>query len=131
MNRYIISLIFFSTTCGLFAQQKLPPAHDPVMIKQDSTYYMFCTGRNISMWSSNNMIEWKREKPVFNTAPAWAAKEVPGFVNHIWAPDISYYNGKYYLYYSISTFGKNNSCIGLATNTTLHPDDKNFNWVYE
>ncbi|WP_269431716.1 family 43 glycosylhydrolase [Bacillus sp. JCM 19034] len=37
----------------------------------------------------------------------------------IWAPDISFYNGVYYLYYSVSTFGENTSAIGLVTNTTL------------
>ena len=32
-----------------------------------------------------------------------------------WAPEIGYYNGKYWLYYAISTFGSNTSCIGLAS----------------
>ncbi len=35
----------------------------------------------------------------------------------------------YYLYYSVSAFGKNTSCIGVATNTTLDPGDKNYKWV--
>src|SRR5690348_2926684 len=70
--------------------------HDPVMIKQDSVYYLFCTGQGISMWSSVDMVHWKAEKQVFDTAPAWAQNIVPGFKNHIWAPDISYYNGQYY-----------------------------------
>lgn len=119
-------LLLYNT--DLYAQQNIS-VHDPVMIKQDTMYYLFCTGKNISMWSSKDMLAWKRERPVLDTAPAWAVKAVPGFVNHIWAPDISYYNGKYYLYYSISTFGKNNSAIGLAINTTLHPGDKNYKWV--
>jgi len=54
---------------------------------------------------------------------------VPGFKNHIWAPDISYYNGQYYLYYAISAFGKNTSAIGVATNTTLHTGDTAYKWV--
>ncbi len=103
--------------------------HDPVMIRQGGTWYLFCTGFGISAWSSQDMQHWKREKPVFATAPQWAAEAVPGFRNHIWAPDISYYNGTYYLYYSVSAFGKNTSCIGLVTNSTLSPDDKNFKWV--
>ncbi len=103
--------------------------HDPVMIKQDSLYYIFCTGRGIAVWSSADRIHWKAEKPVFETAPAWAVDSVPGFKNHIWAPDISYYNGTYYLYYAVSAFGKNTSCIGLATNTTLHTGDPNYKWI--
>ncbi len=32
----------------------------------------------------------------------------------IWAPDINEYNGKYYLYYSMSTWGDENPGIGVA-----------------
>ena len=106
----------------------LIPVHDPVMIRQDSTYYVFATGRGISIWSSRDKINWNREKPVFEEAPAWAVKAVPTFKNHIWAPDISFHNGTYYLFYSVSAFGKNTSCIGLATNKTLHPSDPNYRW---
>ncbi len=37
---------------------------------------------------------------------------------NLWAPDISYHNGKYWLYYAVSTFGSEVSAIGLATSTT-------------
>ncbi len=103
--------------------------HDPVMIKQDSTYYLFCTGMGITGWSSKDMVHWKREKNIFDKAPQWVLDELPGFDNHIWAPDISYYNGQYYLYYAVSAFGKNTSCIGLATNKTLDPDSKDYQWI--
>ena len=102
--------------------------HDPVMIKQDSVYYLFCTGWGISVWSSPDMINWKKEKAVFENTPEWAKESIPGFRGHIWAPDITFHNGKYYLYYSVSAFGKNTSCIGLATNSTLHPHDSGFKW---
>jgi arabinan endo-1,5-alpha-L-arabinosidase len=103
--------------------------HDPVMTRQDSTYYIFCTGNGIAMWSSKDTVHWKAEKPVFATAPQWAVDVIPGFKGHIWAPDISFYNGLYYLFYSASAFGKNTSAIGVATNTTLHTDDPAYHWV--
>ena len=102
------------------------PVHDPVIIKQDSTYYVFCTGMGISIWSSADMQNWKKEKPVFDKAPQWALDAIPGFKGHIWAPDISYYNVTYYLYYAVSAFGKNTSCIGLATNKILDPLSKDY-----
>lgn len=104
------------------------PVHDPVMIRQKGTYYLFATGRGISVWSSGDRKSWKKEDPVFGSPPAWAVAAVPGFKGHIWAPDISFLNGTYYLFYSISTFGKNRSCIGLATNRTLDPGDPAFQW---
>ncbi len=105
------------------------PVHDPVMIRQDSTYYLFCTGFGITVYSSKDMTTWRREKPVFDKAPEWAVKVIPGYRGHTWAPDISLYNGLYYLYYSVSAFGKNTSCIGVATNKTLDPSSKDFKWV--
>src|SRR5690606_16451074 len=72
---------------------------------------------------------WKREPPVFAEPPEWTKQAVPTFRGHFWAPDISCHDGTYFLYYSISAFGKNTSCIGLATNVTLDPQDPDFRWV--
>ncbi|MBS2101035.1 arabinan endo-1,5-alpha-L-arabinosidase [Carboxylicivirga linearis] len=104
-------------------------SHDPVIIKQDSVYYVFATGFGISVISSTDMENWTIEKPVFAEAPKWATEAIPEYRGHTWAPDISYFNGQYYLYYSVSAFGKNTSCIGVATNKTLHPSDPDFKWV--
>jgi arabinan endo-1,5-alpha-L-arabinosidase len=104
--------------------------HDPVMIRQDSMYYIFCTGRGIAVWSSKNMTDWTRERSVFSQKPAWALQAIPkAKPSDFWAPDISYYNGTYYLFYAVSVFGKNTSVIGLATNKTLHKDAPDFKWV--
>lgn len=100
------------------------------MIRQDSTYYVFATGRGLRVWSSRDRINWKAEKSVFESAPAWTSQANPATrPNDFWAPDISFHNGQYYLFYSSSVFGKNSSAIGLATNTTLRPDDPKFKWV--
>lgn len=103
--------------------------HDPVVAKQDGTYYLFNTGRGISVYSSTDLENWKREAPVFSKKPEWTDNVVSDFKNHIWAPDIFHKNGIYYLYYSVSSFGKNTSAIGVATNKTLHPDDDDFKWT--
>ncbi len=113
---------------GTIKPTRQTPVHDPVMIKEGNTYYLFCTGFGISMLSSTDMKNWKKEKPVFAVPPQWAVEAVPGYRGHTWAPDISYYNGKYYLYYSVSTFGKNNSCIGVAINKTLNPSSPDYKW---
>ncbi|TGE29161.1 arabinan endo-1,5-alpha-L-arabinosidase [Hymenobacter metallicola] len=129
----ICTLVLLLASWPLLLRAQTAPAliaaHDPVMMRQDGTYYMYCTGPGIAVWSSKDRQTWTREKPVFATAPAWATQAVPGFKNHIWAPDISYHNGVYSLFYSVSAFGKNTSCIGLATNTTLNPKSPNYKWV--
>lgn len=111
----------------------LTPVHDPVIIRQGDTYYVFSTGIGegaqglISARSSRDLITWTKSKPPFEKLPDWAAKAIPGATN-MWAPDISFVNGRYRLYYSVSTFGSNRSAIGLATNATLDPAAPDYAW---
>lgn len=129
--RLLLIVLLFTARASQAQELKTDiSVHDPVMIRQDSTYYIFCTGRGISMFSSTDMVHWKQEKPVFDVIPSWVTEAIPAFKgNSVWAPDISYYKGTYYLYYAVSAFGKNTSCIGLATNTTLHTNDQAYKWV--
>ncbi|RYZ30861.1 MAG: arabinan endo-1,5-alpha-L-arabinosidase [Chitinophagaceae bacterium] len=136
--RFFLLLFFWFFCLENFAQQVPVGAvlktaetsvHDPVIIKQDSLYYIFCTGNGISVWSSKDLQGWKKEAPVFARPPQWAVEAVPGYKGHTWAPDIQYFNGQYYLFYSISQFGKNTSCIGVAVNKTLHPSSPDFKWT--
>jgi arabinan endo-1,5-alpha-L-arabinosidase len=112
--------------------QAAPPApfvHDPVMIRQGDTFYLFGTGQGIAVHSSKDMKSWREEPPVFERAPDWTFSTVPGFKGHIWAPDISQHNGSYYLYYAISLGGRITSAIGVATNKTLDRSSPEFTWV--
>jgi len=102
--------------------------HDPVMAKEGNKYYLFSTGPGITFYSSTDMRTWTPEGRVFPGEPAWARKAAPTFNDHIWAPDIYHHNGKYYLYYSVSGFGKNTSGIGVTTNATLDPRSPNYKW---
>ena len=74
------------------------------------------------------MLRWKPEGRVFAGQPAWAKRAAPGFNDHIWAPDIQRHNGKFYLYYSVSGFGKNSSGIGVTVNQTLDVHAPNYRW---
>ncbi|EDY82143.1 hypothetical protein VDG1235_1763 [Verrucomicrobiia bacterium DG1235] len=103
-------------------------AHDPVIVEEGGSYYLFTTGPGVSVWSSSDMELWTMQEPVFEKRPEWTAM-VSGFNGHMWAPDISYRDGKYYLYYAVSSFGTNDSCIGLATNLTLDSNSPDFEWL--
>lgn len=104
--------------------------HDPVMIKHGDYYYIYHTGIGIHVKRSKDMVEWRiaRGGPIFQRMPEEAYEYVPGAEN-IWAPDISFFNDRYHIYYSVSTFGSSRSAIGLVTNTTLDPDDDDYKWV--
>jgi hypothetical protein len=113
-----------------------PIAHDPTIIKQGDYYYSFITGdagtrTYLPMRRSTDLIHWTTLGVVFGAAPAWIPAELGVTPGDFWAPDINFLNGKYYLYYAASSFGTNNSVIGLATNVTLDPDSPDYKWVDE
>ena len=103
--------------------------HDPSsIVKEGARFYIFATGPGIRTKSSPDLINWTPGNSVFDAPPAWTTNAVPGFNGYVWAPDIVRVNGKFFLYYSVSTWGKKTSAIGLATNVTLDDTATNFLW---
>jgi arabinan endo-1,5-alpha-L-arabinosidase len=113
--------------------------HDPSMIKQGKSYYVFSTGApngsindgNIQIRASDDLVNWRFLGTVFQQTPAWITDTLGVKPRSLWAPDISFFNGKYHLYYAASTFGSNNSLIALATNRTLDPARADYKWLDE
>jgi arabinan endo-1,5-alpha-L-arabinosidase len=107
------------------AAQSLNPTgsisvHDPVMARENGTYYIFHTGTRVPVKTSANMVNWTNAGSALATVPAWHATTVPNNRSgDLWAPDISFRNGQYWLYYSVSSFGSQTSAIGLATRPSL------------
>ncbi len=108
--------------------------HDPSIIKAGNTWYVFTTGLaphgHMAIRCSPDLAQWKFCGQVLNEIPAWIHKESPG-TKELWAPDISYFSGKFHLYYSYSLFGKNTSGIALLTNKTLDSASPDYRWVDE
>ncbi|WP_239807108.1 arabinan endo-1,5-alpha-L-arabinosidase [Croceicoccus hydrothermalis] len=103
--------------------------HDPVIIRQDDTYYQFATGGEyVSVKTSPDLLRWTDAGSALPAMPDWTKDAVPG-AQGMWAPDISFVNGQYRLYYSVSSFGSNRSAIGLATSPTLDRDDPDYKWT--
>ncbi len=92
-------------------------AHDPTMIKANGTYYRFWTGGNVPQSRSTNLTNWSNAPSVINGTPSWVNTWLNGIsgstYNFPWAPDVSYFGGRYHIYSSFSArFGQNISCIG-------------------
>jgi arabinan endo-1,5-alpha-L-arabinosidase len=135
MIKRLLPLLLSATLAftGVFVPAVAEPArqvdiHDPAMAKDGDTFYLYSTGPGITFYSSKDRIHWAARGQVFAKAPAWAQAVAPTFNGHIWAPDVAYHDGRYYLYYSISGFGKNDSAIGVASNKTLNPDAADYKW---
>ena len=89
-------------------------SHDPATITKDGeTYWHFYTApgigaaysKNLTAWtSSNNRIftpgpSWKSNYPAW-TIPFFGSGNNANTDGNLWAPDVIYMNGAYYLYYS-------------------------------
>jgi arabinan endo-1,5-alpha-L-arabinosidase len=109
--------------------------HDPALAKEGATYYLFCTGGFrrggiLPIYTSPDLQKWQRFDSALIKLPEWASEEFPR-TRSAWAPDISYFNGKYHLYYALSKYGTNDSAIALLTNAKLDPSSKEYKWVDE
>ena len=126
----LVVLIGMMGTTPVAAQPTETPIHDPVMAQDGDRYYLFGTGEGITVWSASDLDgEWTREPQIFDEAPAWTDQVVPNFDNVIWAPDVRKHDGRYYVYYSVSQFGRNSSAIGVVTTPTLDSDDPAYEWT--
>jgi beta-xylosidase len=102
------------------APQPAPPAilegftADPSIRLFGDTYYIYPTSdkpnwqtTDFSVWSSKNLVEWKKERMILDVANdlKWAKVEA-------WAPDVIERNGTYYMYFCAE------GNIGVATSTS-------------
>jgi hypothetical protein len=75
---------------------------DPTVIQVgDSGFYVYATGQNVSIYHSQDLVNWTF------TGTAFTNENRPALVPNagIWAPDINCIDGKYVLYYSMSVWG--------------------------
>jgi arabinan endo-1,5-alpha-L-arabinosidase len=92
--------------------------HDPSIVKTaNGTYIVASTGTNLELRTSTDRVNWRRAGVVWPNGAPWT-DQFTGGTNVLWAPDISFHNGLYYLYYAASSFGSQNSGIFLATSPT-------------
>ena len=149
--RHVVLAAFIAIVSTAWAQHHhefnttYPDVHDPVMAQgEDGRYYIFSTGMGIGVMSSADLKEWRQEPGVFfakypghevNTdaahhpdIPQWATDSVARFRGHMWAPDITRINNRWYCFYSCSSFGVNGSAIGVATTRSLDPTSPDYGW---
>ncbi|GGG49114.1 hypothetical protein GCM10011378_26550 [Hymenobacter glacieicola] len=127
-----LTLLLLGLGRPAYALQGFTGVHDPsTIVKEGNKYWIFATGQGIYSMYSTDLVNWTpgpRAVFVNNAYPSWINTKVPGFTGNFWAPECIFMNGKYYLYYSCSSFGSKVSAIGLATNVTLDPASPNYKW---
>lgn len=93
-------------------------AHDPtVVLRPNGGYLLAYTAPDVALKTSSDRTAWQDAGTVFPGGAPWTTPYTNGDRN-LWAPDLSYHNGQYYLYYSASSFGSQKSAIFLATSAS-------------
>jgi arabinan endo-1,5-alpha-L-arabinosidase len=94
--------------------------HDPSILNTGSGYDLFSTGGSIHEHQSTDLVNFSDGGYALSSLPAWT-NAYTGASGDLWAPDASSHNGVYWMYYAASTFGSDNSAIGLAMSSTAEP----------
>src|SRR4051812_15353748 len=71
-------------------------APDPFVLKHCGAYWLYVTGfshdgRAFGIFRSDNLVEWE--------AIGGALEPLPGGFGCYWAPEVTYYEGKFLMYY--------------------------------
>lgn len=99
--------------------------HDPAIAKEGSTWWCLTTADSgIGVKYSGDGKKWTQGTQMFESPLSWWTTYAPNMsYNNVWAPDINYYNGRWWVYYSVSEFGTRNSAIGLTSCTSIVKGD--------
>ncbi|KDR82661.1 hypothetical protein GALMADRAFT_238117, partial [Galerina marginata CBS 339.88] len=96
--------------------------HDPTMCKDNSgTYFVFSTAIGIEIRTSKDRIAWTLMGKVWPNGAPWTDQFTGTSNGNLWAPDCTYLDGEFILYYAASSFGSQNSAIFLAKSSTGQP----------
>lgn len=97
------------------------------MINCNGKYYLYSTGGG--MMYSTDRINWTSGTSPFPSGVPTSVKNVVPNNQGIWAPDVIFYNNKYYLYYSVADPNSTNTAIGLLTSPTLDLAGAGYKWT--
>ena len=116
---------------AILTESGMPTIDPSRMINCNGTYYLYSTGQ-LGQYSGDR-IHWTNGASPFdnwpnpNGVPPSAYSVVSDAP--VWAPDVIFFNNKYYLYYCVCSDANTNSAIGLLTNPTLDPNATNYLWT--
>ena len=71
---------------------------DPFVLKWNGEYYLYTSGDPITAYHSTDLVQWEFIGPVLSSSGepgAWNGADV-------WAPEVVYRNGRFYMYYTAS-----------------------------
>jgi xylan 1,4-beta-xylosidase len=111
--KHLLAIALLTIGLSSSAQQLVLPGDnpDPSVVKIGKEYWASATTSNwfpaFPLYKSKDLVHWTQKGYVFNQLPPWADY-------YFWAPEVTYDNGKVYVYYAAHKKG-GNLCVGVAS----------------
>jgi len=104
----------------------------PEITKLNGVYYLFGDNRDgCGIRCSTDLITWEAIDNAYTYkngyVSSWMTEDVENA--DMWCPGIYKIGDTYYIYYALTTIYSQRSTIAIFTNTTLDPDDPDYEWV--
>jgi GH43 family beta-xylosidase len=117
----LTALLFIAISAGAqetFTNPLLPAGADPWCIyKNGYYYYTNTTGRNITIWKTDNIANLATaEKKVVFTPPSNTA-----YSRNLWAPEIHFIKGKWYIYFAADSGRNEDHRMWVLENSSKDP----------
>ncbi len=123
LNRCLLLILIAFMAHVSFAQKTftnplLPSGADPWVTFHDGYYYyMNTTGHNITLWKTKNITNLKSaEKKV-----VWVPPSTGPYSKELWAPEIHYLQGKWYVYFAADSGNNFDHRIYVIENAARDP----------
>ena len=124
MRKLVLLLTLLGAFCGLSAQNQTytnpilgGDYPDPTILREGSDYYMthssFDYMPGLVVWHSQDLVHWEPISTGLKT-----------YLGSVWAPDLSKYDGKYWIYFTVSLAGTN----GKKSNFVVYADSPYGPW---
>ena len=108
-------------TAATFTNPLLANGPDPWVIRQGGTYYYTNTlGNRLALWKTNDLTQVKKASPV----TVWTPPASGPNSYEIWAPELHFLDGKWYLYYTATdkaNFADSTRYVFVLENASADP----------
>ncbi|MDQ6666442.1 MAG: glycoside hydrolase family 43 protein, partial [Acidobacteriota bacterium] len=118
------ALLFLACLCinaqdaGTFTNPLLPSGPDPWVEYHDGYYYyMNTTGRNLTLWKTRSIPDLKSAE----TKVVWTPPARGPYSHDIWAPEIHFIAGKWYIYFSADAADNSTHRVWVIENASADP----------
>ena len=92
------------TSITTFQNPLLPSGPDPFVTQKDGFYYyMHTTGTNLTIWKTATMSGLRTS----TNRVVWTPSTQSDAAGNLWAPELYFFDGKWYIYYSAGPAGTN------------------------